>query len=66
MKGPKHKLFGFLGLVSKSPTRTGLICVNNPEPNISCLGPFNLAMSQTLTSRRRAGDKGVNEYPIAV
>ncbi len=38
---PKHKLLEFFGLVPKSPTHAGLICVKTPKPNISCLGSFN-------------------------
>jgi len=30
-----HQNFGLFGLVPKSPTNTGLICVNTLEPNIS-------------------------------
>jgi hypothetical protein len=39
--GLNHPDFRFVGLVLKSPTHTGLICVKFPEPNISSLGPFN-------------------------
>jgi hypothetical protein len=35
-----HKLFKLFGLVPKSPTHTGLICVKTSEPNITSLGPF--------------------------
>jgi hypothetical protein len=31
------------------PPHTGLICVKTPEPNISCLGPFNLHHSHRRT-----------------
>jgi hypothetical protein len=35
-----HPTVGLFGLVPKSPTHTGLICVKTMEPNISSLGPF--------------------------
>jgi hypothetical protein len=38
---PKPLKFYF-GLVPKSPTHTGLICVKTMEPNISSLCPFNV------------------------
>jgi hypothetical protein len=34
------KINDFFFLVPWSPSRTGLICVKTPEPNISCLGLF--------------------------
>jgi hypothetical protein len=34
------KILKFFGLVPKSPTHTGLICVKPLEPNMSSLGPF--------------------------
>jgi hypothetical protein len=34
-----HPNFEYFGLVPKSPTHTGLICVKTREPNISSLGP---------------------------
>ncbi len=36
-----HQNIEFFGLVPRSPTHTGLICVKTLEPNISSLGPFN-------------------------
>jgi hypothetical protein len=38
---PTISFLNFFGLVSKSPTHTGLICAKTPEPNLSCLGSFN-------------------------
>jgi hypothetical protein len=35
-----HQNYEFFGLVPKSPTHTGLICVKTTEPNISNLGLF--------------------------
>jgi hypothetical protein len=37
---PKPFQIFFFGLVPKSLFHIGLIYVKNPEPNISCLGPF--------------------------
>jgi hypothetical protein len=40
---PKPSKIVFFGLVPRSPTYTGLICVKTLEPNISSLGAFKLA-----------------------
>jgi hypothetical protein len=40
--------FEFFGLIPKSPTHTGLICVKNLEPNISRLGPFKKRNHNTV------------------
>jgi hypothetical protein len=40
-----HQNFEFFGLVPKSPSQTGLICVKILEPNISSFGPLTLSFS---------------------
>ncbi len=48
---PKHKLFGSFGLVPKSPTHTGLICVK-PRSRISyAWAPFRPSPPCTLDVR---------------
>jgi hypothetical protein len=44
-----HQNVGLFGLVPKSPTHTGLICVNTLKPIISCLGPFKCICPETST-----------------
>jgi hypothetical protein len=50
---PKPYTFGIFGLVPKSPTHTGMLCVKTQEPSISSLGPFNNLHAKNL----RRGDQ---------
>jgi hypothetical protein len=47
-----HQNFEFFGLVPRSSTRTGLICVKTLNPNISSLGPFKSAKESFLPFQR--------------
>jgi hypothetical protein len=49
-KAPNHKLLELFGLVAKSSTHTGLICVKIPATNISCMGPFKKKFLKSVNS----------------
>ncbi len=53
-----------MGLVPKSPIHIGLICVKNPKPNISRLGPFKAAV--VIIAARAAVDTDSEAFVVTV